>query len=204
MPSYLALELRRCMKPTSSSVHTPASLREAEESREKALAAPTHCLGLASTLLDHGSNLTHRRYSPFRPRLGWQTMAGNVPKLKPKQEEAIVALLSNRGVEETARAVKIAPRTLYRWLKDPAFDSAYLTARRTAYKQGMARLQQSCGAAISVLYKVMADPATPAAVKVRAVECILSHSAKSIEIEDVEMRVTELERAAEIAKSSRN
>lgn len=128
-------------------------------------------------------------------------MAGNVPKLKPKQEEAIVALLSNRGVEEAARAVKIAPRTLYRWLKDPAFDAAYLTARRSAYKQGMARLQQSCGAAISILYKVMADPATPAAVKVRAVECILNHSAKAIEIEDVEVRVAELERAVGAEKA---
>jgi DNA-binding phage protein len=122
-------------------------------------------------------------------------MSGNVTKLKPKQEEAILALLSNRGMEEAARAVKVTPRTLYRWMKEPAFDAAYLLARRTGYKQGMARLQQSCGVAVSILFKVMADPGTPAAVKVRAVECVLNHSSKSIELEDLVARVAELERA---------
>lgn len=75
-----------------------------------------------------------------------------------------------------------------------------MKARRDVYKQGISRLQKSCGAAISILFKVMADAATPPAVKVRAVECVLSHSAKSIEIEDVEARVAALERAAEEQK----
>jgi hypothetical protein len=48
----------------------------------------------------------------------------------------------------------------------------------------------------------MADAATPPAVKVRAVECVLSHSGKAIEIEDIEMRVTELEHAAKAADAS--
>jgi len=64
----------------------------------------------------------------------------------------------------------------------------------------MARLQQTCGIAIAILFKVMADTGTPAAVKVRAVECVLNHSAKAIEIEDIEARVAELERAAEETK----
>jgi hypothetical protein len=51
------------------------------------------------------------------------------------------------------------------------------------------------------LMKTMIDPATPASVKVRAAEAILSHAAKAIEIEDIGARVTELERAAEEAKS---
>ena len=124
-------------------------------------------------------------------------MAGNGSKLKPKQEEAIIALMSHQSVEDAAQAIKIGARTLYRWLKEPEFESAYLKARRDAYKQGIARLQKNVGAAISILFKVMADAATPAAVKVRAVECVLDHSAKSIEIEEIERRVTELERASE-------
>jgi hypothetical protein len=127
-------------------------------------------------------------------------MAGNVRNLKPKQEEAIIALMSHQGIEDAARAIKIAPRTLYRWLKEPDFEAEYLKARRDTYKQGIARLQKNTGAAISILFKVMADPGTPAAVKVRAVECVLSQSAKALEIEDIEARVAELERAAEAAK----
>ena len=130
-------------------------------------------------------------------------MATSGSKLKPKQEEAIVALMSHQSVDDAARAIKIGPRTLYRWLKEPDFDAAYLKARRDAYKQGLARLQKNVGAAISILFKVMADPATPAAVKVRAVECVLSHSNKAIEIEDIETRVVELERAADANKQGR-
>ena len=111
-------------------------------------------------------------------------MSANVSKLKPKQEEAIVALMSRQSVDEAAQSIKIAPRTLYRWLKEPEFEAAYLKARRDTYKQGIARLQKNVGAAISILFKVMADAATPPAVKVRAVECVLSHSGKAIEIED--------------------
>jgi hypothetical protein len=37
-------------------------------------------------------------------------------------------------------------------------------------------------------------------VKLRAAECVMNHSSKAIEIEDVEARVSELERAAEARK----
>src|ERR1017187_3054043 len=36
---------------------------------------------------------------------GVARMSGNVTKLKPKQEEAIIALLTNRSVEDAARSV---------------------------------------------------------------------------------------------------
>jgi len=114
-------------------------------------------------------------------------MAGNVSKLRPKQEEAILALLT-RSVEDAARAVKIAPRTLYRWQQEPEFDKAYRKARRMAFGQGTARLQQASGAA---------------STKLRAADLVLTHGAKAIEIEDVEARVSELERAAEEAKNKR-
>ncbi len=124
-------------------------------------------------------------------------MAGNVTKLKPKQEEAILALLSNRTVEDAARAVSIAPRTLYRWQQDPVFEVAVRKARRAGYAQSIARLQHASGVAVSVLLKVLADGATPASVKVRAVDSVLSHAAKAIEIEDIEARVAALELASE-------
>jgi hypothetical protein len=128
-------------------------------------------------------------------------MSGNVTELKPKQEEAIIALLSNRTVEDAARAVKITPRTLYRWLNEPCFAAAYKQACRTAFGQSTVRLQQASGAAVSVLTRVMIDPATPAAVKVRAADSVLHHAEKASEIEDIEARVAELERA--VARVSR-
>jgi len=83
-----------------------------------------------------------------------------------------------------------------RWLKDPVFEKAYMAARRTAFRQSLARLQQMSGAAVSTLGKVMVDQGSPASTRVRAAECILNQGAKAIEIEDIETRVSELERAA--------
>jgi hypothetical protein len=40
-------------------------------------------------------------------------------------------------------------------------------------------------------------------VRVRAAEAVLNHAAKAIEVEEVEARLSELERAMEISKSSR-
>ena len=129
-------------------------------------------------------------------------MTGHGAKFGRKKEEAVAALLTHRNLEEAARAVGVAPKTLLRWLKEPEFDAAYRKARRVAFSQSIARMQQMSGAAVSTLGKVMVDPNTPAATKVRAADSILNHAAKAIEIEDIEVRVSELERAAEAAKKS--
>jgi|SRR5436190_24172969 len=131
-------------------------------------------------------------------------MAGSSSKLTRKQEDAIVALCSNRSVEDAARACNTPARTLFRWLKEPDFDSAYRAARRGAYGQSIARLQQASTAAATTLLKVMVDPATPPSTRVRAAESVLTHAAKAIEIEDLEARVSDLERAAETNKGGRS
>jgi hypothetical protein len=127
-------------------------------------------------------------------------MAGIGEKLGPKQEGAILALLSSRNVEEAARTASVSPRALYRWMKEPAFDAAYRAARRAAFGQSVARLQQASAAAVSTLLKVMVDPATPASTKVRAADSVLAHTIKAIEADDFEARISELERAAEEAR----
>jgi hypothetical protein len=85
-------------------------------------------------------------------------------------------------------------------MKIPEFQKAYRAARRAAFGQAVARLQQGTSAAATTLLKTLVDPSTPASVKVRAAEAIFNHAAKAIEIEDIEARVTELERAAEAQK----
>lgn len=122
-------------------------------------------------------------------------MAARGSMLKHKQEEAIAAMLIQRNVEEAAKAAGIGVRTMLRWLKLPEFQTAYRDARRVAYGQAVARLQQGTSAAATTLLKTLVDPNSPASVKVRAAECIFNHASKAIEIEDIEARVAELERA---------
>src|ERR1017187_3313675 len=123
-------------------------------------------------------------------------MRGHGAKFSRKTEEAVAALLTELNHEEAAHAVGIGTATLLRWQKDPEFQKAYRDARRAAHAQSIARLQQATSAAVSTLLKVMVDPATPASTKVRAADSVLDHSAKAIEIEDVEVRVAALEAAA--------
>ena len=92
---------------------------------------------------------------------------------------------------------------MLRWQKLPEFKKAFREARRAAHQQSNARLQQATSAAVSTLLKVMVDPATPASTKVRAADSVLNHSAKAIELEDIEARVEELERATEMSNASR-
>ena len=125
-------------------------------------------------------------------------MPGHGAKFSRKKDEAIAALLTQRNIEDAAKAVGIAPNTLLNWMKQPEFQAAYREARRAAFTQSIARLQQAATAAVTTLLKVMVDPASPAASKVRAADCVLNHSAKAIELEDIEVRVAALERAAEV------
>jgi hypothetical protein len=128
-------------------------------------------------------------------------MKGHGAKFSRKMEEAVAALITQRNHEEAAKAVGIGTATLLRWQKQPEFQHAYRIARRAAHTQAIARLQQAASAAVSTLLKVMVDANTPASTKVRAADSVLNHSAKAIEIEDVDVRISELERAMEISKS---
>jgi transposase-like protein len=127
-------------------------------------------------------------------------VTGHGAKFGRKQEEAVAALLTQRNIEEAARSIGVGPKTLLRWLKVPEFQTAYREARRDAFRQAIARLQQGTSAAATTLLKTMIEPGTPPSVRVRAAEAIFNHAAKAIEIEDIEARVTALEAAAEAAK----
>ena len=74
-----------------------------------------------------------------------------------KMEAAVASLLTQRNVEEAARAVGVSVPTLMRWQKLPEFQAAYREARRMAYSQAVAKLQQGTTAAATTLLKVMLD-----------------------------------------------
>jgi hypothetical protein len=71
-------------------------------------------------------------------------------------------------------------------MREPEFDAAYREAKRVAFGQSIARLQQGTSAAATTLLKVMIDPSAP--VRVRAADSVLNHAAKAIEVEDIEAR----------------
>jgi len=124
-------------------------------------------------------------------------MAGNGGKLGRKQEEAIAALLTQRNLEEAARAAGIGTRTLIRWLKLPAFGKEYRKARRGSRSTVCCADAASHGRCGLGRPKAHDRPECSAAVKFRAPECVFDRAFKGIELDDIEARLFELERAAE-------
>lgn len=96
--------------------------------------------------------------------------------------------MTQRNVEEAARAAGVSKRTLYRYLQEPEFQDAYREVKGAAVSQSMARLQYASSAATSTLLKLMVDPSTPASVKARVADSILNHAVKATEMEAVEAR----------------
>jgi len=127
-------------------------------------------------------------------------MKGHGSKFGRKKEAAIEALLTQRNVEEAARAAGIGTQTLIRWLKIPEFQADYLEARRTAVSQTNGRLQQASGAAASTLFKIMVDGNASDSARVRAADSVLDRANQAIDSEDVQVRLAALEQAAKQAK----
>ena len=125
-------------------------------------------------------------------------MTGHGTKYPRKKEQAIAALMTQRGPEEAARTVGIAFKTLKRWMRLTDFQADYLQARRDVVLQTNARIQQNSGAAASVLLKLMADATTPASVRASNARYLLDSGNKSLEKESwegCEVRIAALESA---------
>jgi len=151
-------------------------------------------------------------------------MTGHGAKFGRKKDQAIVALLTHRTTEEAARAIGISGVTLLRWQKEPEFQASYQEAKRAAYANALPRgrvaesievdtfvegnqsalVVTRVSAEGTTLGKIMLDTATPPATRVRAADSILDHTTKAIETEDIEARVSELERAVEHVKPGRS
>src|ERR1017187_10080124 len=95
-------------------------------------------------------------------------MKGHGAKFTRKMDAAVAALLTQKNQEEAARVADISVATLLRWQKLPEFQAAYRQARRAAFGQAVARLQQGTSAAATTLLKTLIDANTPASVRVRA------------------------------------
>jgi len=127
-------------------------------------------------------------------------MGTNKPRGRGREsrvDRAILALLEHTTVEKAAAAIGISDVTLWRWMQKEEFQARLRLARRQAYAQCISRLQQASSAAVGALLRVMTDQGAPAASRVRAAETVLDHAARGIELEDIEVRLSDLERDAE-------
>jgi hypothetical protein len=135
-------------------------------------------------------------------------MKGNVNSdsdsgLSRKQERAISALLYEKTTKEAAEISGVTETTLWRWLKDDAFNKAYVEARRLATSQAIAQIQQAGGDAVKTLCTVMNDTQAPASSRVTAAKTVLELGIKAVELEDMAQRLSELEKFIGIERAEK-
>jgi hypothetical protein len=113
--------------------------------------------------------------------------------LTTKQQDAIVALITEPTLAKASAVCGVPGRTMYNWLEDELFAEAYRQARRQAFTQAVAMAQRYAPVAINGLVRVIADPAAPYTAKVAACIGILRFSRDSMELDDLAARVQKLE-----------
>lgn len=111
--------------------------------------------------------------------------------LSPQQHNALFALLNAPTVRKAAASAGVPERTLYHWLKQPAFADEYRAARREATRAAVAKLQQASGKAADRLVHLLTH-GTPA-VQLGAARAIFEFSIRAVELEDLEARLKVLE-----------
>jgi transposase-like protein len=121
--------------------------------------------------------------------------------LSSAQLRAIQELLRSSSVAEAARAVGVAPSTLWRWRSDPAFAGALQEAQRQRYEAALELLASATERAVATMVGLLEeeDPS----VRLRAALGVLEYGTKIIKTVDLPGRVSALEREARIARNGR-
>lgn len=127
-------------------------------------------------------------------------MSGN---LTPKQTKAIVALMGSRDLAAAAAETGVNPRTIWQWLKQPAFKEELKRAQAGTIEQAQGRLIAGQAAALDTLEELMAH-AESEAVRRQAALDWLNMLVRYRDMGEIEARITALEAGRYDNKSAIN
>ena len=113
--------------------------------------------------------------------------------LPQKQTKAIVSLLNCRTIQEAATQTGVDQSTIWRWMKDQAFQEALQEAKHRMVTHAIIQLQQVTGAAVDTLRDIIADNDAPPNSRVSASKTVLDFAVKALKMEDIEARIKMLE-----------
>jgi hypothetical protein len=122
-------------------------------------------------------------------------MAVQKGKLARNKEKAIAGLILKPSISEAAKYAGMGERTLLRWLKDDDFQKSYRDARYHLVQHALTQIQDATQDAARTLRSILNDKVAPASVRVRAASIILDNAIKGVELENLEMRISALEKA---------
>lgn len=123
---------------------------------------------------------------------------GHGQKMTRKMELAALALVTEPTIKDAADHVKVSESTLLRWMKREDFQAVHLEMKHKAVGQAIALMQKSTTKAVETLISVLDDEDTPATVRVAAARIFIDRALKSVELENIQTRLDELERRANL------
>jgi hypothetical protein len=106
-------------------------------------------------------------------------MSGHGQKMNTKQEALIAALLIEPTHAAAAAKTGIGEATVRRWLRLPAFRSAYRAARRELVEAAIGRIQAATGQAVETLLTVPKEGAKDSD-RVRAAVALLDYAFRGL------------------------
>jgi hypothetical protein len=116
----------------------------------------------------------------------------HLPRLKPREERVLSAMLEGATVADAAAALRLHRRTVERVLARPQVAAAYRTARAALMAAAFVRLRRASGVAVETLMRVMGAPDAPGA-SVSAARVVLDMALRAVEAEDLLERIAALE-----------
>lgn len=102
-------------------------------------------------------------------------------------------ILEAKSITEGVKKAGISKTTFYDWLKAPEFKSEFVRQRQELVDLALHELKTTTSEAVGVLRGLL--KAEGESVRLRTAQAILENVLKSIELENIEKRLTELERS---------
>jgi hypothetical protein len=113
-----------------------------------------------------------------------------MPKIT-NREKVLVALLETPSIRDAAKSSGVSEATIYNFLRDSEFKTAYRNARRQTVETAIAQMQNSASEAVERLKELQycENPAVAA----RCAQIIFENSIKGMETLDILERLEVLE-----------
>jgi hypothetical protein len=115
-----------------------------------------------------------------------------MPKENNKQK-ILIALIETSSIREAAKVSGICEATIYNYLRDSEFKTAYREARRQTVESAIAQMQNAASDAVARL-KELQYSENPA-VAARCAQIIFENSVKGMDTLDILQRLEVLENA---------
>src|SRR5688572_3216352 len=102
-------------------------------------------------------------------------------KIKPNQQLALTSLLAGKNVEEASQAAGVDPRTLNRWMKEPAFKTELDEGQAEMTRMALRRLAGLLEKSVTELESLLNNANLKPDERLRVIRTILNGYARIFE-----------------------